>query len=135
MKAGGATAEAPPAVRACLGFVRALSDGDLDAATACFARDACLITPDATAVHGRDRIRPLLAQLVARRTEIEVELSTVIGAGEVILASERWRVRSGAGGEAPRIEQTLHPTLVLRRVEGEWKLAIAAPWGWGPPHP
>ena len=25
--------------------------------------------------------------------------------------------------------QTLSPTLVLRQVEGEWKLAIAAPWG------
>ena len=135
MKVGGATAEAPSTVRGCLGFVRALSAGDLDAATACFARDACLITPDATAVHGRDRIRPLLAQLVARRTEIEVELSTVIGAGEVILASERWRVRSGAGEKAPRIEQVLDSTLVLRRVEAEWKLAIAAPWGWGPPCP
>jgi hypothetical protein len=28
-----------------------------------------------------------------------------------------------------------HPTLVLRRVEGEWKLAIAAPWGWAPAPP
>src|SRR4029077_17836279 len=29
-----------------------LSVGDLDAAGACFARDACLVTPGATAVHG-----------------------------------------------------------------------------------
>lgn len=135
MKLGSATAEAPQAVRACLPFVQALSIGDLEGATACFARDACLITPDATAVHGRDRIRPLLAQLVARRTEIKVELSTVIGAGEVILASERWRIRSGPGGEAPGIEQVLDSTLVLRRIEGEWKLAIAAPWGWARPCP
>lgn len=135
MKVEGATAEAPHRVRACLGFVRALSAGDLDGATACFARDGCLITPDATAVHGREHVRPLLAQLVARRTEIRVELSTVVGAGEVVLANERWRVRSGVGGETPRIEQTLTPTLVLRRIEAEWKLAIAAPWGWGRPGP
>lgn len=129
MKVESATPEAPHAVRARLAFVRALSLGDLDGATACFARDGCLITPDATAVHGRERIRPLLAQLVARRTEIKVEFSSVVGAGEVILANERWRVRSGGEGAAARIEQTLTPTLVLRRIEAEWKLAIAAPWG------
>jgi len=132
MKVASATAETPQAVRACIGFVQTLSIGDLDAATACFARDGCLITPDATAVHGRERIRPLLAQLIARRTEIRIELSNVVGAGEVVLANERWRVRSG-GGMAPQIEQTLNPTLVLRRIEGEWKLAIVAPWGWGRP--
>ncbi len=134
MKVANANDEAPHAVRARLPFVQALSLGDLDAATACFARDGCLITPDATAVHGRERIRPLLAQLVARRTEIRVEFSNLVGGGEVVLANERWRVRSG-GGEAPQIEQTLDPTLVLRRIEGEWKLAIVAPWGWSRPFP
>ncbi len=131
MKVAGATFEPPHPGRACLPFVQAISLGDLDSATACFARDGCLITPDATAVHGRERIRPLLAQLVARRTEIKVELSNVVRGGDVALAQERWRVRSG-GGEIPRIEQTLSPTLVLHRIEAEWKLAIAAPWGWGP---
>lgn len=114
--------------------MQAVSIGDLDSATACFARDGCLITPDATAVHDRERIRPLLAQLIARRTEIRVELSNVVGAGDVLLARERWRVRSG-GAECPRIEQTLEPALVLRRIEAEWKLAIAAPWGWARGYP
>ena len=132
MKIPSANAETPRAVRGRLPFVQALNGGDLDAATACFARDGCLITPDATAVHSREHIRPLLAQLVARRTEIEVEFSNLVGAGEVVLASERWRVRSGVEG-APQIEQTLDPTLVLRRIEGEWKLAIAAPWSRGRP--
>ena len=135
MNMGNATVEAPQAVRGCLAFVGALSGGDLDGATACFTRDGCLITPDATAVYGRERIRPLLAQLIARGTEIEIEVSNVVTAGEVVLANERWRVCSGAQGEVPRIEQTLNPTLVLRLVEGEWKLAIAAPWGWGRPWP
>ncbi len=112
-------------------FAGALSLGDVGSAAACFAQDGCLVTPDATAVHGRDRIRPLLAQLVARRIEIEVELSNTVGAGEVVVANERWRVRSGNGMRASRIEQVLYPTLVLRRIEEEWKLAIAAPWGWG----
>jgi ketosteroid isomerase-like protein len=135
MKVADATERAPHPIQARLAFVRTLNIGDLDGALACFARDACLITPDATAVHGRERIRPLLVQLVARRTEVEVELSKIVEAGGVVLANERWRIRSGSGGEAPRIEQMLNPTLVLRQIEAEWKLAIAAPWGWGRPWP
>ena len=103
-----------------------LSAGNLEGAAACFARDGCLITPDGTAVHGRDRIRSVLAQMVIRRTEIDVELSSSIKAGDVMLVRERWRLR--AGEASPRFEQTLHPTLVLRQIEAAWKLAIVAPW-------
>jgi ketosteroid isomerase-like protein len=117
-------------VRTCLLFARALSLGELEPAAACFARDGCLITPDATAIHGRDQIRPLLAQLVSRGIEIEIELSSAVGGGDVVIAQERWKVRSG-GTAGPRIEQTWNPTLVLRQIEEDWRLAIAAPWGWG----
>lgn len=107
-------------------FASALSAGDLEGATASFARDGCLVTPDGTAIHGRDRIRPVLAQMVIRRTEIEIEMSDSISAGDVMLARERWRVR--AGEEGAQLEQILHPTLALKRIEEEWKLSIAAPW-------
>jgi ketosteroid isomerase-like protein len=101
--------------QACFSFVHTLNSGDLNRATACFARDACLITPDATAIHGRDRIRSVLAQLIARRAEIRVESSNVIIAGDVALASERWTIRS-IGVEGSRFDQALSPTLVLRRL-------------------
>lgn len=114
----------------CPDFTSALNRGDLQTAVACFAREGCLITPDATAIHGRDQIRPLLAQMVIRRTEIRVESASAIGAGDVILAQERWRVRAGPS-EPARVEQSLDATLVLGLIEAEWKLTIAAPWGWG----
>jgi ketosteroid isomerase-like protein len=117
-------------VGACPSFARALNGEDLDAAAACFTRAGCLITPDATAVHGRDQIRHVLAQMVALRTRVLVEASNSIRGGEVILARERWRMRSGEDGGA-LIEQTLDAVLTLRRIEDTWKLAIAAPWGWG----
>lgn len=114
---------------ASLSFPRAVSVGDLDAAAECFARDGCLITPDATAIHGRESIRRVLAQMIVRHTQIEVELSTAVGAGEVVLIHQRWRIRSGeqAGG---RLEQVADAIMILRRVEGTWKLSIAAPWGY-----
>jgi uncharacterized protein (TIGR02246 family) len=107
-----------------------LNVGDLDSAASCFARDGCLITPDATAIHGREHIRTVLAQMVSQRTEIRVELSSSVSAGDVLLVHQRWRIRSG---EQPRqhFEQTADAVLVLRQIEGQWKLSIAAPWGYG----
>jgi ketosteroid isomerase-like protein len=130
MNMRSATADSPRPARAGLRFALALNLGDPEAASACFLRDGCLITPDATAIHGRDRIRPVLAQLAARRIEIEVELSNAIHAGGAVLSYERWRVRSGGPG-SPQVVQIWNPTLVLRRADEDWRLAIAAPWGWG----
>jgi ketosteroid isomerase-like protein len=127
MESATIAVDSPHLIATPRSFVQALNLGDLDAATACFARDGCLITPDATAIHGRERIRLVLLQLVASRTEVSVELSHAVAGGEVVLVHERWKLRSG-GADGPRIELTLNPTLILRQIESEWKLAIAAPW-------
>jgi ketosteroid isomerase-like protein len=111
-------------------FAQAINAADLHAATYCFAKDACLVTPDATAIRGREEIRPILAQLIARQTRIEVLSSSVLVAGVVALGSERWAIRS-AGPEGTVFSQDSSPALVLRKLEGAWKVAIAAPWGWG----
>lgn len=119
-----------PTRMACLSLPRLLSVGDLGGAANCFARDACLLTPDATAIHGRDGIRPVLAQLIARRLQIEVEEGSVIVAGDAAYANQRWRIVAPGASESG-VEQTCSPSLVLRQIEGSWKVAIAALWGWG----
>jgi uncharacterized protein (TIGR02246 family) len=125
------TLTAPTPTRmACLSLPKLLSVGDLPGAAGCFARDACLLTPDATAIHGRDGIRPVLAQLIARRPQIEVEAGSVIVAGDAAYANQRWRVTAPGASESS-FEQTCSPSLVLRQIEGSWKIAIAALWGWG----
>ena len=133
MNIQSATTEPRATTPSALPFARSLSRGDLEAATACFARDGCLITPDATAIHGRERIRPVLAQLIARGAEIEVELSSAIGDGDVMLARERWRIRTGRRGA--RVEQRLSATLVLRQIGDAWKLADRRSLGLGPSAP
>jgi uncharacterized protein (TIGR02246 family) len=108
-------------------FAASISRGDLDAAAYCFAKDACLVTPDATAVRGRDEIRPILHQLIVVESRIEVQESSVLGAGEVALGTERWTVTS-PGSEGASFTRTLTPLLVLRQLEDAWKLAVALPW-------
>ena len=93
---------------ACEALSRALAQGDLDAALACFCPDACLIGPEGTHIHGQAAIRARLAQMIEAGAQMTIEPLGVIVAGEVALAQ---------------------PTLALRRLEGEWMIAIAAPWG------
>jgi uncharacterized protein (TIGR02246 family) len=109
-------------------LANSISRGDLDGAASCFAKDACLLTPDATVVRGREGIRPILRQLIASGSRIEVQESSVVLAGEVALGTERWVVTS-AGSDGEPFSRTLTPTMVMREVEGVWKLAVAMPWG------
>jgi ketosteroid isomerase-like protein len=111
---------------ACLALPDLVSAGDLAGATHCFARNACLVTPDATAIHGRDHIRPALSQLIASGTRIEVGLSNVLVAGDVAWAREQWTIYARAADD--RLELTTSPLLVMQRIEKRWKLAIAVPW-------
>lgn len=110
-------------------FCEAINRAELERACVCFARDGCLITPDGTAVHGREAIAGILAQLIAARVEVSIDVAAMLEAGDVALAHQRWRIRSGGSGAV--FETSARPTLVLRRLESRWKLAVAAPWGWG----
>jgi uncharacterized protein (TIGR02246 family) len=128
------TVEAAPATQAeraenaLYAFTAALSGGDLQAAAACFTREGCLITPDGTAVHGRDDIAGVLAQLIATRTEIQIDRVVVRRAGDVALASGHVTMRSD-GPEGSRFAQACDPMMVIHRVDETWKLAVIAPWG------
>ena len=108
-------------------FAASISRGDLDAAAHCFAKDACLVTPDATAVRSREEIRPILHQLIVLESRIEVEESSILPAGEVALGTERWTVTS-PGSEGGSFTRLLTPMVVLRQIEDVWKLAVALPW-------
>lgn len=108
-------------------FVTVIGKGDHMAAARCFTREGCLITPDGTAIHGREDVAAIVAQMVARRTEIEVDQLTVREAGDVALVGGRMTMRT-AGIEGRPIVQTFDPTAVLHRVEGAWRIAVLAPW-------
>ena len=108
-------------------FAASISRGDLDGAAYCFAKDACLVTPDATAVRGRAEIRPILHQLIVLESRIEVQESSVLLAGEVALGTERWVITS-PGSEGGSFTRALTPMVVLRQLEGVWKLALELPW-------
>ncbi len=113
-----------------LAFVASINAADLDAATRRFSRYACLLTPGATAVRGREAIRPILAQLIVADTQIASESIGVVSAGDSLLVRERWRICSRGSDGIPFVRPSV-ATLLWRRLESDWMVAIAAPWGWG----
>src|SRR6476469_7834259 len=102
-------------------FAESVSRVDLRAATRCFAKDACLVTPDATTVRGREDIPPIPQQLITSGSRIEVQQSSMLLAGEIAFGTERWLITS-PGSEGKPFTRSLTPTMVLRRLEGAWKL-------------
>lgn len=105
----------------------ALRAADLRAAGACFTRHACMVTPDGTAVHGREAITPLLAQLIASATEIEARQSVIHRAGDVAHFRAEWTIHSRRAAGAGHSSRT-RPTAVLQRLEGNWRIAFLSPW-------
>jgi ketosteroid isomerase-like protein len=136
LSTGGAPAPSPTATltapatpgESARAFLAALNAGELEAAAHCFAREACLITPDATAIRGREEIRAILGQLIAANTRIEAQSASILVAGDTALATERWLIHTRAPGAEP-FGRLCRATAVLRRIEAGWKLAIVAPWG------
>jgi ketosteroid isomerase-like protein len=119
--------EASTPEEAASGFVAALAAGDPETAALCFSHRGCFITPDGTAIHGRERIAAVLAQMVEMWSGVVVELRSVTVAGDVAFCSERWTMRFAAV-DAPALTRTSRSALVIGRVGAGWKLMVAAPW-------
>jgi ketosteroid isomerase-like protein len=119
------TPAAPPGAAKALSA--AINAGDLDRAIECFSVDGAIVTPDATTVHGREKIRPILAQMIARRTSVEAATVGVRMAGSVALVSERWNLRT-PGPESAIHESRSDPLLALRLLHDGWKVIHASPW-------
>jgi uncharacterized protein (TIGR02246 family) len=107
-------------------FVSAIARGDTALAATLVSRDACLITPDSTAINGRDAIRTILQQLVKLRLRVDDDSTHWVIAGDTALGRGAWRGRSDHNGT--ELAQHWNATIVLRRREGSWRIQIIAPW-------
>lgn len=113
---------------ACEALCRAINTADREAALRCFAIGAGLVGPDGSISQGEAALRARLGALISAGAQVSVELRGVLVAGDLAFAHERWRI-SYAGKADRAAANAPGPTLVLRMIAGEWKLAIAAPWG------
>jgi ketosteroid isomerase-like protein len=106
----------------------ALAFRDLRGSTACFRRDARLITAGRTTICGREQIAAVLSQLIDAETELDFSATSFITAEDLALATGPCRIRT-KGPDRFWLSHDADLTAVLRLTEGDWKLAIFAPWG------
>lgn len=112
-------------------FVAALRRRDLEKASACLAPDACFLTPDATAIHGRAEIIEVLSQLRASAIDLRIEMrAAALHAGDTALTAERWTVRTAGGGDVETMVRSFDSRTVLRRGARGWRILVLTPWGW-----
>jgi ketosteroid isomerase-like protein len=103
-------------------LTRAIGRADPDAAGRCFGEDARLVTPGATS-RGRRAIGRALALLFAPGSRIDVRESSLQSGHGIAVGSERWRIRTLGGAAGP--PRGLEATVVLREIDGAWKLVLA----------
>ena len=109
-------------------FSLAIAEGNARAAAGCFASEACLITPDATAIRGMEEIAAVLAQLTAGGTRIQIEITALQRAGKVACGQGHSRV-VGRDARMEPFEQHFPASFVLVEGEGTWRIQILCPWG------
>gem|GEM_PF-3462376 len=108
-------------------FVAALRRRDLEKASVCLAPDACFLTPDQTAIHGRAEIVEILSQLRACAIDLRIEMrAAALQAGDTALTAERWTVRADGAG----MVRSFDSRTVLRRSGRGWRILVLTPWGW-----
>lgn len=108
-------------------FAEALNAAELDRAASLFAEDGCIVTPDATAVHGRGGVRAILAQLTASHVRLQIAQGNIYVAGSRALCSERWTF-TYARKDARPFTRVSNSTVLLRCSGRVWQLSIVAPW-------
>lgn len=109
-------------------FAAAIGRRDVEGALAMWSEDAAILTPDGTALCGRDQIRRALLALIDNGARVRVEIERLHRAGDVALATGSLTL-SGEGA-AGAFEQRGESTVVyVRGADGQWRIAIDAPWG------
>jgi ketosteroid isomerase-like protein len=110
-------------------FARVLLGGDARAAASYFAPSAQLLTPDGTALSGRDSIAELLGQLTSASNQLlEIKTGRTLHVDQVALCTQYWALRSRRGA-AVAFKTASTARLVLAQAERRWQILIAAPWG------
>jgi uncharacterized protein (TIGR02246 family) len=108
-------------------FERHLNDGDLEAVVALYDPDARFVAPSGEVLVGRERIRPVLAGLIATGTRLQSRVVRAVTAGDVALLCTDFEGTT-LDPKGKRIDVRHHAIEVLRRQpDGTWKLVVGDP--------
>ncbi|MBN9524275.1 nuclear transport factor 2 family protein [bacterium] len=113
-------------------FAERVNAGNLDGAVALYAPDAHFLPPEGgEPLVGRDRIRPVLAGLIAARTRFRGRVVRAVVVGDVaVLYTDFEGTKVEASGETVGVRSRAVEVL-RRRSDGGWQLIVGDPNGRG----
>ncbi len=110
-------------------LVKAVNQGDLEAAVACYETDATLIVQPGQVATGKKAIREAFAGFIAMKVTITTETHKTIQTGDTVLFISRWTA-NGTAPDGATVKMGGASSDVLRRqTDGRWLIAIDNPFG------
>ena len=110
-------------------LIKAVNEGNLDAAVACYETDAILIVHPGQVATGAKAIREAFAEFIAMKTTITSQTHKIIPTGDIVLFISRWTANGTApDGAAVKMGGTSSDVL-RRQPDGRWLIAIDNPFG------
>lgn len=110
-------------------FAAALAARDVDGALDLWSEDAAIVTAGGETVRGREAIGAALRALIDNGTRVEIALTRTIVAGDIAIGLGTLTL-SGAGHDnAGFRHQSSSTVLYSRGSDGQWRIALDAPWG------
>lgn len=109
-------------------LVKAINQGNLEAAIACYESEATLIVPGQVA-RGKVELRKALAGFIANKVTITTETYKTIRTGDVALYSSKWSAIGTTPDGAPVKMAGTASDVLHQQVDGRWLIAIDNPFG------
>lgn len=110
-------------------LVKAVNQGDLEAAVACYEADATLIVQPGQEATGKKAIREAFAGFIAMKVTITTETHKTIQAGDIVLFISKWTATGTAPDGAPMKMGGMSSDVLRRQSNGQWLIAIDNPFG------
>ena len=111
-------------------LIKAVNQGNLEAALACYESDAILIVQPGQMATGKKAIREAFAGFIAMQLAITTETYKIIQTGDLALFTSKWSATGAApnGGAVKKMDGTSSDVL-RRQPDGQWLIAIDNPFG------
>lgn len=110
-------------------LVKAVNQGDLDAAVACYEAQAILIVQSGQVATGTKALRDALTGFIDMKTTIVTETYKVNQTGDLALYSSRWSATGTAPDGVPVKMGGTSSDVLRRQADGRWLIAIDNPFG------
>ena len=109
-------------------LIKAINQGNLEAAVACYETDAILIVQPGQVATGKKAIREAFAGFIAMKVTITTETHKTIQTDDIALFTSKWTATGTAPDGSP-VKMGGTSAVLRRQTDGRWLIAIDNPFG------